>query len=65
MNVGRWLTVGKTMDSATQHVLLVVFLATMIRSTFGFGEALVAVPLLSLLFLSKLPLLSPFFSRSR
>lgn len=48
MNVGRWLTVGKTMDSATQHVLLVVFLATMIRSTFGFGEALVAVPLLSL-----------------
>src|ERR1039458_8202470 len=40
--------VGKTMDSATQHVLLVVFLATMIRSTFGFGEALVAVPLLSL-----------------
>src|ERR1035437_1064683 len=39
---------GKTMDSTTQHVLLVVFVATMIRSTFGFGEALIAVPLLAL-----------------
>jgi uncharacterized membrane protein YfcA len=29
-------------------VLAVVFLATLIRSTFGFGEALVAVPLLAL-----------------
>jgi uncharacterized membrane protein YfcA len=28
--------------------LLVVFLATTIRSTFGFGEALIAVPLLAL-----------------
>jgi uncharacterized membrane protein YfcA len=36
------------MDSATLHVLLVVFLATLIRSTFGFGEALIAVPLLAL-----------------
>ena len=36
------------MDSTTLHVLLVVFLATMIRSTFGFGEALIAVPLLAL-----------------
>jgi uncharacterized protein len=36
------------MDNATQHVLLVVFFATMIRSTFGFGEALIAVPLLAL-----------------
>src|ERR1700683_856604 len=35
------------MDSATLHVLLVVFLATLIRSTFGFGEALIAVPLLA------------------
>jgi hypothetical protein len=32
----------------TQHVLLVVFFATIIRSTFGFGEALIAVPLLAL-----------------
>ena len=30
------------------HVLAVIFLATLIRSTFGFGEALVAVPLLAL-----------------
>src|SRR4051812_46951300 len=30
------------------HVVLVVFLATLIRSAVGFGEALVAVPLLAL-----------------
>jgi uncharacterized protein len=36
------------MDVLTLHVLLVVFLATIIRSTFGFGEALIAVPLLAL-----------------
>jgi uncharacterized membrane protein YfcA len=30
-------------------VLVVIFLATLIRSAFGFGEALVAVPLLALL----------------
>jgi uncharacterized protein len=30
------------------YVLLVVFAATLIRSTFGFGEALVSVPLLAL-----------------
>jgi hypothetical protein len=30
-------------------MLAVVFLATLIRSAFGFGEALVAVPLLALL----------------
>lgn len=35
-------------DLLTLHVLAVVFLATLIRSTFGFGEALVAVPLLAL-----------------
>jgi uncharacterized protein len=29
------------------HVLLIVFIATLIRSAFGFGEALVAVPLLA------------------
>src|SRR5437764_5500404 len=33
----------------TCWVLAVVFLATLIRSAFGFGEALVAVPLLALL----------------
>lgn len=33
----------------TTHVLAVIFLATLIRSAFGFGEALVAVPLLAFL----------------
>ena len=33
----------------TFWILAVIFLATLIRSTFGFGEALVAVPLLALL----------------
>ena len=36
------------MEATTLHVLLVIFLATLIRSAFGFGEALVAVPLLAL-----------------
>ncbi len=36
------------MDPTTLHVLLVLFLATFIRSAFGFGEALIAVPLLAL-----------------
>ncbi|MHB1022384.1 MAG: sulfite exporter TauE/SafE family protein [Acidobacteriaceae bacterium] len=36
------------MDATTLHVLLIVFTATLIRSAFGFGEALVAVPLLAL-----------------
>jgi uncharacterized membrane protein YfcA len=36
------------MNPILLHVLFVVFLATLIRSTFGFGEALVAVPLLAL-----------------
>ena len=40
--------VKETMDPTTLHVLVVVFLATFIRSTFGFGEALIAVPLLAL-----------------
>jgi uncharacterized membrane protein YfcA len=32
----------------TLYVMLVIFLATLIRSTIGFGEALVSVPLLAL-----------------
>ena len=36
------------MDGTTVYVLLVVFVATLIRSAFGFGEALVAVPLLAI-----------------
>ncbi len=35
-------------DATTLHVLLVVFVATLIRSAVGFGEALIAVPLLAL-----------------
>ncbi len=38
-----------TFDGTTLTVLAVLFLATLIRSAFGFGEALVAVPLLALL----------------
>lgn len=37
------------MDATTLQILLVVFFATIIRSTFGFGEALIAVPLLALI----------------
>jgi uncharacterized membrane protein YfcA len=36
------------MDATTVYVIGVVFIATLIRSTLGFGEALVAVPLLAL-----------------
>src|ERR1700723_1791098 len=39
-------------DATTVYVLLIVFVATLIRSAFGFGEALFAVPLLAL----RLPL---------
>jgi len=35
-------------DPTTVYVLAVIFVATLIRSTLGFGEALVAVPLLAL-----------------
>jgi uncharacterized protein len=36
------------MDANALHVLIVVFVATLFRSAFGFGEALIAVPLLAL-----------------
>jgi uncharacterized membrane protein YfcA len=36
------------MNPLTTYVLLILFLATLIRSAFGFGEALFAVPLLAL-----------------
>jgi hypothetical protein len=36
-------------DTVTLEVVGVVFIATLIRSAFGFGEALVAVPLLAML----------------
>lgn len=34
-------------SATTVHVVFVVFVATIVRSAFGFGEALVAVPLLA------------------
>ncbi|MGC2163288.1 MAG: sulfite exporter TauE/SafE family protein [Silvibacterium sp.] len=37
-----------SIQPTTLHILLVVILATLIRSAFGFGEALIAVPLLAL-----------------
>jgi uncharacterized membrane protein YfcA len=37
-----------TVDAVVLHVVVVVFIATLIRSWLGFGEALVAVPLLAL-----------------
>lgn len=35
-------------DVTAVHVIVVIFIATLIRSTLGFGEALIAVPLLAL-----------------
>ena len=37
-----------TLDTSTLTVVAILFLATFIRSAFGFGEALIAVPLLAL-----------------
>ncbi len=36
-----------TLDTLSVQILLVLFVATLIRSAFGFGEALIAVPLLA------------------
>ena len=36
------------MDATAVHVQIVVFVATLFRSAFGFGEGLIAVPLLAL-----------------
>jgi uncharacterized membrane protein YfcA len=44
----RRLASEDTINATTLFVLLIVFFATLIRSAFGFGEALVAVPLLAL-----------------
>ncbi len=46
------------MNAATPQVLCIVFIATLIRSAFGFGEALVAVPLLA--FFIPLKIAAPF-----
>jgi hypothetical protein len=37
-----------TIEATTLYVLLIVFAATLFRSAFGFGEALIAVPLLAI-----------------
>jgi uncharacterized protein len=42
-----YLAAETTIDVTTVCVLSIVFVATLIRSAFGFGEALVAVPLLA------------------
>ena len=42
------LNLTPTFDVTTAITLGIVFVATLIRSTFGFGEALIAVPLLAL-----------------
>lgn len=34
------------MDLSILYILLIIFIATLVRSTFGFGESLIAVPLL-------------------
>lgn len=44
-------------DPTTAKVLAVVFAATLVRSTFGFGEALIAVPLLA--FVLPVPVAAP------
>ena len=44
VSFGSW----SEMDGTTAYVLLVILVATLIRSAFGFGEALVAVPLLAI-----------------
>ncbi|MGV3761024.1 TSUP family transporter, partial [Parapedobacter sp.] len=36
------------MDVIILYTVLILFLATLVRSTFGFGESLIAVPLLAL-----------------
>ncbi len=43
-----WPNDSHMLDPTTVYVLAVIFVATLIRSTLGFGEALVAVPLLAL-----------------
>lgn len=35
------------MDATTFYILAIIFIATLVRSTFGFGESLIAVPLLA------------------
>ncbi len=41
--------VFESMDAITAYILVILFIATLVRSTFGFGESLIAVPLLALI----------------
>ena len=43
-----WPALETLLNPIVSYVIVVVFLATLIRSAFGFGEALIAVPLLAL-----------------
>ena len=40
------MTFSWVMDLITIYILAILFIATLVRSTFGFGESLIAVPLL-------------------
>src|SRR3546814_15692968 len=40
--------INSSIDFLTLYTILFIFLATLVRSIFGFGESLVAVPLLAL-----------------
>lgn len=42
------INIPNIIDSITLYILVVLFLATFVRSAFGFGESLIAVPLLAL-----------------
>ncbi len=48
VNGMQFTTLHHFYNPTTLHVVLVLFIATVVRSAFGFGEALVAVPLLAL-----------------
>ena len=43
-----WASKGTAIHASLLFVLAIVFIATLVRSAFGFGEALIAVPLLAL-----------------
>jgi len=38
-----------SIDSTTVYIMIIIFLATVVRATFGFGEALIAMPLLAMI----------------
>ena len=42
-------SIRNVIDWTALPIILILFIATLIRSVFGFGEALIAVPLLALM----------------